>query len=1223
MGALPSNRVIDLKLGDRGNLLSPNLDIARRMMNRSHAESRRKGGLFEPIKIQFDNILEERDCIYPEEDYSIFSRNNDCTRSLSAGSPFCISADTIESADTTPNRVHLECVSVTTQTVSEYVLSLQDNTAIREHNEVLVQTEIQHESNPTPYTLDISLQTSFKCDNSNVSIQTEEFIKLQDTAISTQTDFDTFVQDTSVQTSFISNPCDIMIQTECREDTVILLNSSNFTQTDPIPLVQDTSFQSSFTSTPCENSSILIQTDCLEDTVILLSSNGSTQTDPPPCGVDTSLQTSISSSCDNIQTEYSEEHLAFDNSTQTEVVESVEITHNNILYLDSSIQTDNDMILPSNNISSLNCSIQTEDIYTNQTNTSTLTEYPVDSTPPHHVNIQTDTVLTVDTPSSPVSFHTHSVITQFPEELTTMDTSMQTECIEKIMIESISIQTEQEIAVDNTLECFIQTETNDVMTVDASVNTSVTSVIANVQTGCYQTEQATQVNDIPTNRSYDNLTSTQSQTEIDISEILNDPTSLPTLNECNLTSKFDSILIHTTNNSMQTDSIQLCSVAINTEMKQKCISISTQTSANSPVHDFSSFLDDTHNETLIFDLSTKLCEAEAKNEDLLTELESTLASNHTLSQTQRAIGDIINIILIQEQTKLDANSIAQSLQAIYPPELNVLVDSLLKKIMFYRNALSQKEPVSLDTASNVEEIRSMVDNWTENDIQQLPFYLSSIQTEIQKLNNVISDKDTCISDLRAELETVSRKLADNDVTHSIHLKGNGVMEELEHMKSSNQVLKTQLSQSEVRIREYSSMLLEMQEEKVATAKIHAYSMTDEVAMLSVIERDRINSTLNCLNSLLGEVIEMRARVYPDLPNEQLGLYVGLPNIIPFLEQLTGVLKNYINDLDTIEQARNAFEQERESLVERSKVEVIANRVVELERDTSSLHEENKNLQATRSHLESHILHLKTQIESERVDKVYLKQEHNSELEKQSRVLSEEREKYQKASSRILEMENILTQKNESPELEDLREKKRELLVNLESSEEEIKKCRSEFDRKEEEFNELLQDFREVKKRLLHFNDEVIPLMYRDIHDLETENKTLKESQTSLQIALNGAKNNPKYNDTEYSFNSSLSNDKLSMTELQAKCFHFEKQLANKQRQINSLQDQCRNIERRRQLEVAAVPKHDYLSLRADKASLKAQARTCSKPPIAPKLELDCENSQEDVPSSESPDCKQQ
>ena len=1220
MGALPSKRAIDLKLVDRENLLSPNLDTARRMMNRSH-ESRRRGGLFEPIKIQFDNILEERDSIYPEEDYSLYSRNNDCTRSLSAGSsgpPFCVSGDTIEPADTTPSRVNSGFVSVTTQTVSEYTLSLQDCTAIGEYAEVLVQTETQHESNPTPCMVDTSLQTSFKFDNSNVSIQTEDSINLHNATISTQTESVALVQETALQTSFIYNPCDVMIQTECLEETVIINNSSNSTQTEPVPHVQDTSFQTSFTSAQCENSSILIQTECLEDTVLFHSYNGSTQTDPPPCGVDTSLQTSLS--CDNNQTDYSEDHLAFDNSTQTEAVESVEISHNHILYLDSSIQTDNDLIFPPHDISTQNSSIQTENMNTPQTNISTQTEYLVDSTP-LHMSIQTDSVLTVDTQSSPVSFHPHSVITQFPEEQTTMDGSVQTECIEKMKIESISIQTGEEFAVDNMLECFIQTETDDVMTVDASVNTSVTSVIADVQTGCYQTDQATQVNDIPSYHSCDNLTSTQSQTELEISEILNDPASLPTLNECNQTSKFESILIHTANDSMQTDSTQLCSVATNTEIGKECVSNSTQTSANSPTHDSSSFLDDTHNESIIFDLSTKLCEVETRNEDLLTQLESTLASNHTLSQTQRSIGDIINVILVQEQTKFDANSIAHLLQAIYPPELNVLVDSLLNKIVLYRNALSQKEPVSLDTASTIEEIRSMIDNWTENDVQQLPFYLSSIQTEIQKLNNIISDKDSCISDLRAEV--ASRKLADNDVTHSIHLRGSDVMEELEHVKSSNQVLKTQLSQSEVRVREYSSLLLELQEEKVATARIHAYSMTDEVTVFSVIERDRINSTQDCLNSLLGKVTEMRARVYPDLPNEQTGLCIGVSDIVPFLEQLTNILKNYINDLDTISQTRSAFEQERESLVDRSKVEVIASRVVELERDRSSFHEENKNLQATRSHLESHIQHLKTQIESERVDKVYLKQEHNSELEKQSLVLSEEREKCQKASSRILEMEDVLEQKDQSPELDDLRERKRELLVSLESSEEEIKKCKSEFDIKEEEFNELLHDFREVKKHLLHFNDEVIPLMYRDIFDLETENKTLKESQTSLQVALNEAKSNTRPNDSEYSFNSSLSNDKLNMTELQAKCFHFEKQLANKQRQINSLQDQCRNIERRRQLEVAAVPKHDYLSLRADKASLKAQARTCSKPPVAPKLELDCENSQEAVSTSEHPDCKQQ
>ena len=1200
MGALPSKRAIDLKLVDRENLLSPNLDTARRMMNRSHAESRRKGGLFKPVKIQFDNILEERDTIYPEEDYSLYSRNNDCSRSLSTGSPFCVS-DTIESADTTPSEVHLNGVSVTTQTVSEYTLTLQENIAIREYTEVLVQTELHPESNPTPYMLDTSLQTSFICDNSSISIQTEDSINI---AISTQTESPPLVKETSLQTSFISDPRDVMIQTECLEDTVLLHNSSISTQTEPTPHLQDTSSQSSFTSTPCENTNISIQTDCCEDTVILHSYNGSTQTDPHPCGVDTSLQTSISTPCDN-QTEFSEELLAFDTSTQTEVVESIE-THNTMLYLDSSIQTDN-LIFPPNDLSSFNCSIQTEDVYTDQTNTSTQTEYHVD-TPPHHMNIQTDIVVTVDTQSSPVSFYTKSVITQFPEELTTMDTPMQTECAEKILIESICIQTEEELTVDSMLECFIQTDTDDVMTVDASVNTTVTSVIADVQTGCYQIDQATQVTDIPTNHSCYNLASTQSQTELEISEILNHPTSHPTLNECNLTTKFDGILIHTTNNSTQTDSIQLCS-------------ISTQTFANSPTHDSASFLNETHNETIIFDLSTKVCEMEAKNEDLLLELESTLASNHTLSQTQRSIGDIIDIILIQEQTKLDSNSIAQLLQAIYPPELNRLVDSLLKKVMLYRSALSQQESVSLDTASNVEEIRSMVDNWTENDIQQLPFYLSSIQTEIQKLNTVISDKDSCISNLKVELEAVSRRLADNDVTHSLHLQGSDVMEELEHVKGSNQVLKTKLSQSEVRIREYSSLLLELQEEKVATAKIQAYSMTDEVVMLSEVERDRIGSTQDCLNSLLGKVTQMRARVLPDLLNEQTELCVGVSNIVPCLEQLANVLKNYISDLDTIRETRNVFEQERGSLVDRSKVEVVASRVVELEREVSSLHEETKSLQATRSHLESHILHLKTQIESERVDKLCLKQEHSSELEKRSQTLSEERERYEKASSRILEMENILKQKDESPELEELRERKRELIVSLESCEEEVKKCKSEFNKKEEDFNELLQDFREVRKRLLHFNGEVIPLLYRDIHDLEAENKTLKESQTSLQVSLNEAKNS-KPNETEYSFNPSSSNDSLSTTELQAKCFHYEKQLATKQRQINSLQEQCRNIERRRQLEVAAVPKHDYLSLRADRASLKAQARTCSKPPIAPKEVANCENSEEDVPTSE-PDCKQQ
>ena len=62
-----------------------------------------------------------------------------------------------------------------------------------------------------------------------------------------------------------------------------------------------------------------------------------------------------------------------------------------------------------------------------------------------------------------------AVITQFPEELTTMDTPMQTECAEKILIESICIQTEEELTVDSMLECFIQTDTDDVMTVDASV----------------------------------------------------------------------------------------------------------------------------------------------------------------------------------------------------------------------------------------------------------------------------------------------------------------------------------------------------------------------------------------------------------------------------------------------------------------------------------------------------------------------------------------------------------------------------------------------------------------------------------------------------------------------------------------------------------------------------------------------------------------------------------
>ncbi|KAI6660547.1 Centromere-associated protein E-like isoform X1 [Oopsacas minuta] len=1160
MGAVPEKRAMALKRRDiNEHVLSPNLDIARRMMNNSQVEFRRREGKLGPLRIQLNNIFEEKDSsIGTAEETSLSSRNSDCTLRSSVSSNDNDSIEQTENPEYSspihPKHSYLKTANITT---------------------------VDTQSSPFPVythcltTIDTSMQT-----------ECIEGIPLHVTSIQTETDDPIHFLECCTQTD-----CGDVITLDTSMNTSIIAN------TDPVDVL--------------EQQNVSIQTSPYEHQAIPLISIHS-QTD-----------------CDDVIT------------------------------LDTSMNTS----IPNNDC--------------------------VDVLEQHDVYIQT-------------SPYEHQV-------------NQATECV-PLCSDIISTQS--------------QTDCDDAITLDVSIQTSPCK---------HQVNQATQISAL--NYPCD-IISTQSQTELEISEILNDPTSLPKENR-SFIDKFEDILTQTTNSSIHTENIQHCSIATNTDIhRYDRYSNCTQTDVNT-ANDYSAYLDETHNETIIFGLSSKLCTLEATNEELVLELECSLISNCNLMQIKKCFENAINDILTEDEYKLDVESIKQLTEELHSPETTVLIDSLIKKILKYRKEISQKQLASLNVYGNIEEIRHMVNNWSQDDIQQLPHYLASIQTEIQNMNTVISSKDSCIAELRTQIESVTCQLADSQSelsnihnTHS-HIQQDGdTIEEIEQLKTSNQGLRAQLSQYEVKIREYSFILLEQDK---PIAKTNATIMTDEIAMLSVVERNKIDSKMNEINFILHQLTEIRERAYKDITTKPIDTFEGFSNIYPFLEQVTDNLKGYIGDLEMLIEVRNKVEKEREANnsfraeayrlkseiehtlnrqilqqkeqilefknqldtekihkqkaqsnmnsaldeitdlfkandlleqqvkisekdkqkrimdwekekytleirlqdanknieeleikvkeatslstqlstelaeltttldhytdhVPKSCIEEIANRLVEVERDNSSLQSENQTLWATRSHLDGVILHLKTQIESDRLDKMALQKE-----------VDKLNQKLQPAITKITELrhEHSCNSKDESQETQLLRNTVLELETTLIHCKEDYKKIKSVYDAKAADFDKIHNNHTELEKYL-----EIIPHLEECVKRLETENEKLYKSESSLQIQLEEVRRNLK-SKNEVPIDFSLSNDKLNVSELQSRLRYYEKQNGNQQRKISFLEEQCKNVEKRRQLEVSAMPKHDYLSLRAEKASLKAKARATSKPSIVNREKLDNVSEQND------PACNQQ
>ena len=1226
MGAIPFTS----KLLEREKpTLSPNLDLARRMMNRS--DSRRRGGKFEPIKIQFDHILEERESpAMKEEDSSLGSRTSDASVDLQHVSPytsFYMPADSIN--ELTPAK-------------SQHSLAQTLHGPYPVHaRKELVSSSTQTDTESTG-TFPVTENTCAIAETASISIKTETTVEFSCTPL---------VQYFPIQTAFESNSDEktsssILIQTDYSEDTGILENTSVSTQTERNEIFDSFSLQ--------------YQT---------LQTVADTYTDASAV-----LATTFQSDCEN----------------ELLHVPSPVVPH------ESCTLTGTDIPLHQSDTGpNISIYIQTEDI-----DTSHLA---------HHVQ-------TVDTPSSPFIVSTHSAPTQFPETEcypSTINSSIQTDYIYRMTLD-VSMQTEQEASIPLTvpihsLECWVQTDNNDVITSEVSASTCVQtdeaeveavqrqSVFVQTNSDECQARPFIKISSLSPTSSYENISAAQSQTEIEITEILNEPSSLPIeSSESSIDNRFENFIVRTTNSSVQTENIQhYYSATVTDSAKDHRNSNSTQTefhlttdreteakSTNLAIFDKSEVHNETHNESIIFSLSEKICEIEATNEELILDLEYSSISNHKLMRTQNDLKGILTNIINEDITVETSHRLIDSIES---SEISSLLETLLDCISRHRDEEQLKE-VSPSPNEAIEEIKSMVSNWSEADIQQLPHYLLTVKTEMQRLNTIIESKDSSLSKLKSQLHTDSSQQSKSGVDEE-------VLVEFEHLKSNNQLLEAQLSQSEVKIREYASILSEQQDEpETADTSV----MTDDTVVFSVEKCNQIDDKLREINNTqLSQVVDSRRRVGVEFQIlKPLETLVGLSNILPFLDLLSEILRLYLNDLNALSGAKEQMEQHREAYIsikeenlrlrtgmehlqsqldsekilrkkaqsnvntamdeitdlfkandlfeqqikqaeeetekrrivwqkeqslmenklqeadkiieekellicqansvatelrnevasvhdhysdyfEREQVQATANRVVELERDIPSLQRDNQNLMATRSHLESNILHLKTQIEMDRLERISLKQDHTRQHEQQEQELCQLRE-------------HQYDVQNYSSEIGGLKENIKSLEVSLKASREEAQMDKSNCENNQDEFNKLLTAFRTIKKKHLHNIDELLPEMSLEINNLEAENTSLKESLSNSKTGLTEALTKLKYYESGDSVNH-LPDDKLSVSQLQSKC-------NSQQRRITFLEDQCRNIEKRRKLEVSSMPKHDFLSLRADKASLKAQARVSTKAP---------------------------
>ena len=1210
MGALPSNRpsgVTSKLLNREQPVLSPNLDLARRMMNRSD-HRRRRGGNFEPIKIQFDHIIEEKESPVLKECSSIESSSDEHFISL------YVSSESSNTTLLTPKGSHH---SLAQTMCSDYVPmggQLMSSST---------QTDVEALGD-FPATENMAMGESAG-ETASVFIQTEANIEFTSTTIE---------QDPPLDTTYEYNPQDnianasILIQTEYVEETVTLENSSVSTQTEKNEIYDS------------------------------FLKNQSVQAD---MHIDTSP---AHSTCTTFQPTFAPSPF---------------ITHNspNTAGTDTSLHD-------------ISISVQTDDTYT-----SLLT---------HHV-------MTVDTASSPLIISTHSTPTQHPETdcyPTTTNTSMQTDYIYK-MTQEVSVQAEQEPSALPpppsppplcSVECWVQTDADDVTPgvavsrCTASVQTDVVEAVKRQSISTQKSSDGSQdnrfitANRLSPNSSYENISAMQSQTEMEIADILNEPSSLPVeTSHSSISERFDNFIVQTTNGSVQTEDIEYCSIATATEFEKNILNNnSTQTeflsttdketgteteatNINLDILDRFGTENGTHNESIIFGLSEKVCEVEAINEELILDLEFSSISNHALLQTQNHLKGILTNMINKDTIETSR----QLIDSIESSEISSLLETLLEKINNHRVG----EQLEVVTSPNeaIEEIKLMVSNWSDADIQQLPQYLLTVKAEIQRLNDLVENKDSCISGLRTQLNTVSLQQTQSVVSEEI-------LVELQHLKNNNQLLEAQLNQSEVKIKEYASLLSELQEDPcLAPNTVDTCTMTDGTVVFSAGTSKLIDDQLREINNIhLSQVAESRRRIGVNLQTlKPFEKPLGLSNILPFLDRLSESLKLYINDLDALsetkkqmeqhkgmyiltkeensrlrsgmelsqtskqkaqlslnsamdeitdlfkvndqleqqikqteeeaekrrivwERKQKVIEQEANNIIEekellisqansvtkelrnelasvhnhysdylgRDQVQVTTNRVVELERDTASLQTDNQNLMATRSHLESNILHLKTQLEMDRLERGTLTQDYTRQLQQQEEELS-------------LLRENQLCVKDS--EIGGLKENVKNLEISLQDRREEAQSNKLNSEKNKEEFNELLEAYRDLRKQHFYNTDELLPEMSYDLNNLEKENKVLKESLSNLTDELTKLKH-PGERDTDCQ----TPDDKLSLLQLQSKC-NFQ------QRRMAFLEDQCRNIERRRQLEVSAMPKHDFMSLRADRASFKAQARGSSKAPL--------------------------
>ena len=1077
----------------------------------------------------------------------------------------------------------------------------------------------------------------------------------------------------------------------------------------------------------CLSNSVYIQTDCYEDYHC--------EKFPSIALQDSSFQTEILSNVEDnrnisisVQTEQaylSEEEIAPANSSINYECNNVGII-NSLTYLDVSMQTD--LCPDTTRMPSVDTYVQTgnkvDDIETHeisiQVETGVLdtppsvlkteafidTEnlhdaiHPVSPTNIQNSSFQTENVLTIDAYCSPfaipdtnnsVNKECYLEVGTETDPLEMLGIEVQTDSVEHIPARSVALNSIHTIST--------QTDNHD-NTIDISVNTSVLEEYVPTSV-CFSTIET------QTDTMYQGLdTGVQTDVELEINssefvyiQMLESEKKELFRNES--MSQIDSVYVQTSFEEQHDDQ------EMQAEVLPICELTSTQSQTEVEISDILLGLNSTPIQTddseLDFIMNEKLCEYEVNIEQLTRsvatkekEMEEFNDKKLTLAKQQDTMRDVLELLLnvidseCEEEKEKCFLSLNQLIEDFESHEIVALLKSLFSKMRSHKDTKpNQTIGTAITTDStDIEAIRSMVSRWSEKELEQLPHYLHSVQTEIQNLNDIIKSKDSLISELTSEKNNVKIELRESTPTsvnlqsvasqtqlpesESTQIDEEVELAELIHLKNLNTQLEVQLSQSEVKSKEYAALLVDLQDDSTKPETKDASVATEQINMLSLEEVAQFESQLGINNEMMKYILEVRETIAGSFPTQILATYVGYSDLGYYLDEVSQLLKIYTSDLDLLKdnhtkidqlreeyctcqdtnskntnemqkkleaekvahqktqsnlnsamdqitdlfnandnadhqikqmqveaekqlryfenekcsfeeklnEANDVYEQneqlrtELESIqnlhsgsVDRNKVEEIANQVVKLERDNSFLQKENANLTATRSHQEGTILILKTKIEADTFD-------FRQEMINFKQDMENERENSQQYSS---QNSNFMSM------IKELKEKIESQVVIIREREEETANVKDKLEDKVRDFNALLGEYRGRKAVISILKDTEIPELKEELTAVTNERDSLKESLAA------------KYRDKAVPLSpiedvdiSSNSVDKLSMAQLKAK---YEKQLGNLRRKIDFLEEQCRNSERRRQLEVSAMPKHDFLSLRADMASLKSQART--------------------------------